>query len=190
MRIGVWGDSITYGSHDSEALGWVGRLRKNLIQRDPRAQVYNFGISGDTSSNVLKRFEIEAAASEPSTVIFAVGINDSKQNIQGENLVPIDEYSSNLDKLICAAKSVCSGVLIIGATSVEESICNRGEYYFRNSEIEKYNLAALKIAQGHNLRFVDMFSILESSCLADGLHPNAKGYQRMYERVLETVQNI
>ncbi len=30
MEIGIWGDSITYGAGDSEALGWVGRLRKSL----------------------------------------------------------------------------------------------------------------------------------------------------------------
>jgi lysophospholipase L1-like esterase len=41
MTIGFWGDSITYGSCDSEGLGWVGRLRRSVSVEDYR-QFYNF----------------------------------------------------------------------------------------------------------------------------------------------------
>ena len=36
----------------------------------------------------------------------------------------------------------------------------------------------------HGLMFIDMFDVLDPTVdLADGLHPNAKGYQKMFEAI-------
>ena len=77
MTIGFWGDSITYGAQDSEALGWVGRIRK-LLSVDNYRELYNFGVCGDTSESLLERFQEEAIKVKPDIIMFAVGVNDSK----------------------------------------------------------------------------------------------------------------
>lgn len=71
MDIGVWGDSITYGAGDSKALGWVGRLRKSY-DKDSEVNVYNFGVCGDTTNDLLRRFDGEAASVDPNVVIFSI----------------------------------------------------------------------------------------------------------------------
>jgi len=87
MDIGVWGASITYGEGDEQALGWVGRLRKHLNEAEHF--VYNRGVCGDTTADVLQRFEVEVTSVEPDMVVFAVGTNDTKsQSGDDENNIP------------------------------------------------------------------------------------------------------
>ena len=78
MTIGIWGDSITYGKGDKEGLGWVSRLRNSLELEDDDIEVYNRGVCGHTSADILKRFVVEAESIEPKKIIFAVGANDAK----------------------------------------------------------------------------------------------------------------
>jgi len=69
------GDSITFGFYDKEG-GWIQRLRKFLDDKllnelegldkkilrklkNPYFFVYNLGISGNTTENLLERFEFE-----------------------------------------------------------------------------------------------------------------------------------
>jgi len=182
MTIGVWGDSITFGSCDSEALGWCGRLRKSL-PTEGWNELYNFGISGETSTDILKRFEVEASAIRPSDIIFAVGINDSKFPSEAEqNKVSLSDYKENLEKLIKQAKSFTDKITIVGATRVDDEWRSVKGSRFLNEEIEKYNLVMKEEANQNQLVFIDMFSVLDPALdLADGLHPNAQGYQKMFE---------
>jgi hypothetical protein len=41
MEIGIWGDSITYGESDIDGLGWVGRLRKKMLDTASVFSEYN-----------------------------------------------------------------------------------------------------------------------------------------------------
>jgi lysophospholipase L1-like esterase len=70
MIIGVWGDSIVYGQGEADRRGWVGRLKSSLRCGDD-VQVHGFGVRGDTTKGVLKRFASEAQSIHPDTVIFA-----------------------------------------------------------------------------------------------------------------------
>lgn len=182
MTIGVWGDSITFGSCDSEALGWPGRLRESL-PLDDWSELYNFGICGETSADLLKRFEIEASAIQPSDIVFAIGINDSKYPGESEqNKVALSDYKANLEKLIKQAKSFTNKITIVGATRVDDGWKSAKGNRFLNEEIEKYNAAMKEVASQNNLPFIDMFDVLDPAIdLADGLHPNAQGYQKMFE---------
>ena len=112
MNIGAWGDSITYGSCDSEALGWVGRLRKNL-PTDDYYQLYNFGICGETTKDLLKRFPIELEAITPEKILMAIGINDSKlPEDSNANSVPLEEFVNNLEQIIECAKEVTTDITL------------------------------------------------------------------------------
>ena len=184
MTIGVWGDSITFGSCDSEALGWAGRIRKSLSTDDVN-HLYNFGICGETSEDLLKRFKLEAEAIEPSDIIFAIGINDSKYPGESDtNKVSLADYQRNLEELITQAKAFTKKITIIGATRVDDEWRSMRGSRFLNEEIQKYNAVMKETAGKHGLMFIDMFDVLDPTVdLADGLHPNAKGYQKMFEAI-------
>lgn len=184
MTIGIWGDSITYGLCDQEALGWVGRLRK-FLPTDDYHHLYNFGICGESSANVLKRFQIECDAIEPEKVVFAIGINDSKYPDGGTvNMVSLEEYKANMIKLITAAKQSAKEVVLVGPTCIGGEFRTPRASIFQDSEIMKYRDVLKEIAQEQNLQFIDMFDVLDpKSDLGDGVHPNIGGYQKMFEKI-------
>jgi len=44
--------------------------------------VYNYGFSGNTSKDLLLRFEVETIARKPDVIIFAIGINGYHSKFQ------------------------------------------------------------------------------------------------------------
>jgi len=181
MNIGIWGDSITYGACDSEALGWVGRLRKTFLV-DDSVSLYNFGICGDTSTDICKRFAVEAEAVNPARIILAVGINDSKfLGDASEHNVSLATYEENLAILIKQGKKYTNGITIVSATKVAAEWRSMRGSRFLNEEIEKFNVVMQRLAHKHGLTYIDVFETLDiATDLVDGLHPNAVGYQKMF----------
>ncbi len=180
MKIGAWGDSITYGTCDSEALGWVGRLRKSFPDDDD-ARVYNRGVGGDTTEDILKRFAVEADSIKPTTIIFAIGINDSKYPVGGEtNEVPLEAFKKNIRTLVEEARVHTKKIFLVGATKVDEEALAKWDSRFLNSEITKYNDALKELSAEQNLPYIDVFETLdEKGDLYEGLHPNAQGYEKL-----------
>ena len=83
-RIMVFGASTTYGKCDPDG-GWVGRLRKYIDQQAENIDlnsVFNLGISGDTTEDVLKRLEFETKQrikeGDELIFIFGIGANDTQ----------------------------------------------------------------------------------------------------------------
>jgi len=77
--INIFGSSIAWGACDNELGGWTNRLRLELEKEKHRYfEVYNLGISGEASDNLLKRFSIENEVREPNIMMIETGINDSQ----------------------------------------------------------------------------------------------------------------
>ncbi len=188
MKIGVWGDSITYGECDSEALGWVGRLRKSLVTMDG-TKVYNFGVCGDTSEDVLKRFKIEAEGVEPEVVVFAIGLNDTKyQGNSDINLIPTVLYIANMRELLLQARVFTDKIFIIGLTYVDETWRSNSGSHFSNVIVANYNLQLEKLAQEMDVPFINVSKVVDLTVdLADSLHPSANGYQKLFEVIRNKV---
>lgn len=187
MEIGAWGDSITYGAGDTEALGWVGRLRRELYESE--SGIYNRGICGDSTTDVLKRFEIELESIEPTVIILAVGINDSKFPEGGaENKVPIGIFKDNIKQLASKAKSKSKKVILIGLTEVNEQEIESSSV-FQNDIIRKYDDCLQELAHDENIDFISMRGVLDTQAdLEDGLHPNATGYEKMFRTILPFIK--
>jgi acyl-CoA thioesterase-1 len=95
-KIGVWGDSIAWGSADDEQGGWVSRLRQYVDnEHESGPTVYNLSVRGDKVKDVLKRFNREYKAIRPETVILAIGINDSPHRYYTKG-TPLDVFEKDL----------------------------------------------------------------------------------------------
>ena len=100
----IFGDSISYGLYDKESLGWVNRTRLNLNNSH---YIFNLAIPGQSSKDILSRFEIELKNryndQDSFKLIFAFGIKDALLltkdnyhiNIFKENVLNIIEISKN-----------------------------------------------------------------------------------------------
>lgn len=179
MDIGIWGDSITYGECDSEGLGWVGRVRKSF-PIDEYVGVYNRGICGDTSQDLLKRFAVEVESIAPATIVLAIGINDSKYpKGEEQNLVNLEQFKENVQALVTRAKAHAKNVYVVGCTSVDEAPRPSGTR-FSNEQIKQYSKVLQNVASIEDLQFIGVSSALDiATDLYDGLHPNAVGYEKL-----------
>jgi len=159
--------------------------------------VYNLGISGDSTENLLERFEFEAKQriyeGEEIIIIFAIGVNDSCF-VESKNifLAAENDFLKNIKKLIGIADKYASRIIFVGLTPVEESKTNpipwsvTGKCY-KNIYIEKYDEIIKSICREKDVYFIDMFSEFNKlnykKLLEDGLHPSAKGHKKMFEIV-------
>ena len=128
----VFGDSITYGAWDVEG-GWVQRLRKQLDRKTLAGKgfylVYNLGVSGDTTRDVLHRFENETKprlSGEGETIIvFSIGTNDCLCINKTKKLqVPEKEFEKNIQTLVSLGRKYSKKIVFIGDTPVDESKMN------------------------------------------------------------------
>jgi lysophospholipase L1-like esterase len=135
-RILVFGDSIARGYWDREG-GWETRLRKFLVARSLQNLsdvklywvTYNLGVSGDTTEDLLQRFEFEtkqrSKEKEKTMFIFQIGSNDSQfYNNKKTFHVASEKFEINIQKLIDLAKKFSEKIIFIGLTPVDDSKVN------------------------------------------------------------------
>ena len=201
INILVFGDSIVWGFGDSEKGGWTNLLKvffqsseytKNLIFNT----VYNLGIGGDTTDLLLERFrnEVEARVEEnhgirkTDIMIFAIGTNDSIfLNSKDNPRVNLEDFRKNLRELINQAKKFTKKIIFIGLNEVDESKTaptpwNKSRYW-TNESMKKYDSMIRLVCQKNDILFIPMFDLLNKKDLIDGLHPNSRGHQKIFERV-------
>ena len=194
--ITVFGDSITFGKGDKPNQGWCGRLKEYFESKGGNHRIYNLSISGDTTGDVLERFDVEAKARikfihdiDRHIILFSIGINDT--NLLTEEKIPkvdINVFRNNIQVLIDKSKSYTNEIVFVGLTPVDESLrINRKGESLSNKRIEEFNNVIKKLCQKNSLPFLDMFQELSKldykKLLDDGLHPNPEGYQKMYELI-------
>ena len=197
-QILVFGDSITYGAWDKEG-GWVQRLRKfldekNLTDPDFYCLVYNLGVSGNNSKDLLERFEFETKQrleeNEETIIIFAVGINDSQfVHSENKNRISLENFKKNLQELINLAKNFSSKIVFLGLTPVDETkttpIPWNTDKSYKNEYILKYNEIIKTVCEENKIYFVELFEKLKEinyqKLLDDGLHPNSEGHKKIFE---------
>ena len=109
-----FGDSITFGYGESPKKGWCGRLKDYFETKEYHNGIYNLGVPGHTSTDLLKRFDSEAQGRvrlhKPSKyiILIAIGTNDCKFDGNLENNNPRttnDQFRKNIEELIAKAKS-------------------------------------------------------------------------------------
>jgi len=193
----IFGASITYGAWDTEKGGWVQRLRSFIEEKNKMEDiVYNLGISGETTNDILKRFRIETEQrlkekwGKSPIIIFSLDINDSITLIKENKLIiPLEKYQENLKELFNLAKNFISEVIVIGPTNIDEKVANPWdeniEYY--NKDIKESNEIAKRLCNENNILFIEIFNILEKDDLEDGLHPNSKGHEKMFEIIKDAL---
>jgi lysophospholipase L1-like esterase len=183
----VFGDGIAAGNADPLNGGWAGHLRLHLKSVTSGSRLFNFAVAGDDSSRLLERFEPQCMASNPSIILIAVGINDTRyaeDSSRPDNL----RYSLNIERLIAQALAISRQVTFVGLTRVDERrtmpFSRDPLTNFDNELILVHDSALQRVCQMHSVTCVPMFDLLADEDLADGLHPNAEGHQKMFQRLL------
>ena len=194
-RILIFGDSTAWGAWDLERGGWVNRLWLFLAENGEReTDIYNLSISGGTTETILARFETEAKTREADVLIFQSGGNDAAyEHKEGNYQVPLDKFRANIEKIIRRAKKITDKIVFIGFKNVDEMRTKPVPWidiYYTNENIGKYNKIMKDVCDKQNIPFLDIFGLLTNEDLDDGLHPNSRGHQKIFESVRDfLIQN-
>ena len=184
----IFGASSTWGAWDYEKSGWANRLRLFLDSENYDIFTYNLGVAGDTTNELLKRFDVEAEARQPTLIIFSIGDNDSIYvKSQNKQMVSLQQFEKNLQKLTDKAKKFTDVIIFISCKKVDEPktkpIPWATDYHYTNQNLKSYNQKIKDIAEKNKCYFLEIFDLLENEDFEDGLHPNSKGHQKLFLQV-------
>lgn len=202
-RIVFAGDSVTdmgseqpigEGLGDSLGRGYV-RLVENLLcacYPNVSIRVTNAGISGNTSRDLLERFDRDVVALCPDWVSICIGINDVWRQFDCPAMqnthVYVDEYERNVERMIEKIKGSVKGIFILSPYIIEP---NRTDAM--RARMDEYVAVCHRLADKHGCIFVDFQAMFEEYCqirhscfLAwDRIHPNQIGSTLMARAFLE-----
>ena len=202
-RIVFAGDSVTdmgsvqpvgEGLGDNVGNGYV-RAVENLLSAvypELRIRVTNSGISGNTSRDLLARYERDVVSLKPDWVSICIGINDVWRQFDcpamADRWVLPEEYRENIEKMIIAVKDSVKGIFILSPYYMEP---NREDTM--RKRMDEYTAICAELAEKYGCRFVnfqkmyeDYFQIRHSTSIAwDRVHPNRIGSALMAREFLK-----
>ncbi|WP_162887497.1 SGNH/GDSL hydrolase family protein [Bombilactobacillus bombi] len=213
------GDSLTYGVGDPTKRGGYCYLIQKPLKRATKQKVHvdNFGISGETSKQILKRVQskdnLRQALKKSRIVIITAGGNDVMHALrarglrlsQSQLLKYQDAYTANMNNMIKEIRSLNSRapIYIYG-------IYNPYAIYFKKvpgmkMAIDNWNQNTRLLTQDyHRVHFVDISALAQPKKLQyskknqettnpllytkDYFHPNRQGYQLMTDKLWKKLQ--
>jgi acyl-CoA thioesterase I len=172
------GDSLTAGLGLPQSESFPAKLEAALKAQGRNVTVANAGVSGDTVSAALDRLDW-ALPPNTSAVIVELGGNDALQGL------PPAEIEASLAKIIERVKAKGLPVLIAGM----ESPRNMGKDY-----VDQFHAIYPDLAERYGALlypfFLDGVAIDPGLMQEDGIHPNAKGVDRIVQSILPKVDEL
>lgn len=189
IRVACIGNSITdgFGIFMSDAKGYPARLQEKLGNG---YEVKNFGVSARTMMNkgdipYMKELAWkDAQAFQPSIVIVKLGTNDTKTHnwkLGGE------EYQKSMQAMIDTLKALPSNPKIYLCSPIPAF---KGTWTINDSIIVNGEMPIIqKLAKKNKCGFIDLHTsyIYKDMMLSDGIHPNAKGAEKLAGIVYEAL---
>lgn len=187
----IFGDSVTQAAYVKNS--WIDLLKIYLEEKylDGFVNVFNLGIGGNTSDDILKRFRTESEARMPTDIIFNFGVNDSGYfGTLDKPIVPEERFIKNIESLIIEAKTFSKNITFIGLTIGDDSLLKP---FPENSQGKSYDLSRVKaydkklneIANKNQCKFLSLIDTLKFEDFLDGLHPNEEGHRKIFEVISE-----
>lgn len=192
-RIVFAGDSVTdmesvqpvgEGLFDNLGKSYV-RIVENMLSTwypEVKVRVTNSGISGNTSRDLLERFQRDVINLKPDWVSICIGINDVWRQFDSPAMADYcvlpEEYEANMEKMIVSVKDRVKGMFIMTPYYMEPN----PEDWMRK-RMDEYGAVCKKLAEKYNCIFIDLqemfnqyFQFRHSSYIAwDRIHPNQIG---------------
>jgi acyl-CoA thioesterase I len=174
----AFGDSLTAGFGAEPGNSYPDFLQKDLDQTGPQWRVVNAGVSGDTTTDGVNRLS-EVLGYKPAIVIVEFGGNDGLRGL------PIETTRANLEQMVATLRNSGATVVLAGMTLPP----NYGPDYIRGFERIYRELAAkYKLAR---IPFLLEGVATERSLMQrDGLHPTAKGNQKVAGTVMKYLEPL
>ena len=144
--------------------------------------IINAGINGNTTRDLLARWDRDVMALKPDRLVICIGINDVWRQFDypcnpDRHVLP-EEYEANMRKLIESAKESVPEILLLTPYYMEP---NKSD--FMRARMQEYVDICERLAEEYGCRFVNFQAVYDkflqykhSSLIAwDRVHPNQIG---------------
>ena len=191
-----FGDSLTYGYGVENGVSFMDKLEIALPKAFPDVNwnIINSGINGHTTREGLSRIKGDVLDYNPDIVTILFGSNDSALNEYQHRA--IYEFEENLKAITERILNNTSAkiIFITPPPLIEDDIFP----FTTNKAVKLYSDVIKKTASSYGCRLIDFNSALSDTAKGalelylqyDGLHLSDKGYDVIYELVLEEIKDI
>lgn len=164
----------------------------NAVQLDNPVRFVNMGIAGDTSRDLLNRWEKDILDKSPDWVSVMIGANDVWRKFDSElypeNQVDKDEYRDNLNKMITMTGNEVKGFILISPF-----FCDLNKKDKMRAELDQYIDIMKQTAVKHDCFMIDVQASIDSylnhhhsSAISwDRVHPNDVGHMIVARTVVK-----
>jgi len=162
------GDSITDG--------WQGRGKAVWTERYAKYGAFDFGISGDTTDNVLWRLsQGQAEGLHPKLIVLMIGTNNMKYTSTAA------EIAAGVKAILAEYQKRCPGAVILLQAIFPRAEMKDSPY---RAKIKDTNAILATYADGKKViytdfgdKFLTSYGVLTQEIMPDFLHPSPKGYE-------------
>lgn len=158
--------------------------------------VYNFGKSGENSTQGLARFASEVINTKPTHVFIYFGINDT---LNEARFVPEETFLSNLEAMVKLARDENIIPVLCTLHSCDpEALFKRHDPALYGTEgpnkrIDRYNVALQALAKREQVALADFAAATRSADdwrAPDGVHLNSSGYRLLANSFLNVAPSL
>ncbi|MGN1370290.1 MAG: GDSL-type esterase/lipase family protein [Aristaeellaceae bacterium] len=171
-------------------------IARLLAEHGEDTIIYNRGIGGFLSHELLEVIDVCAIDLQPSKVFINIGTNDLSWSS-----IPISDMVSNYDKILTAMETAIPGVRIYlmayypvnyeaAAEHMKECLKIR-----TNEKIALANAEVQKLAEKHGQRYIDVNrplkdeqGRLKAEYTIEGMHIKEDGYRAIYDDLMKYVK--
>jgi lysophospholipase L1-like esterase len=183
------GDSIT-----SDRESWA-RILDCYWREDPRRRILDCAVSGDTTADLLERYNYTVANQEFDWVVLFIGTNDSRQLDDPARItfLSLEDYRRNLeyltDRLLERGKRLVLVTLPPADNARFQAFVPDFKQCYDAAHLEKANHFLRELAAKKGLGLADLAAAIQAQkeevLEPDGLHLNSTGHLILCRLLLE-----
>lgn len=203
QKILMIGDSVTDCNRREESTAFLGNAYPHLVASklylkypELNTVVINKGISGDTSSALVKRWQVDVLDHSPDILTILIGINDVWRFYDGSDVskqVSLKQYISNVKYMIESTIKSTKRVIILSPFYLEEDLSIP-----MKAQAQEYIEALRTLAKDYDVVFVDLqkafenlmkkYSYNQLTNISDKIHPTMFGQCVIAEEILSILE--
>lgn len=171
-------------------------INKLLKEHNDDTVIYNRGVGGFLSDELLNVIDVCAVDLAPSKLFINIGTNDLSWSS-----IPISDLMANYDRIITTVENAVPNAKIylmayypvnFEAASEEMKECLKIR---TNEKITAANAEVKKLAEKHGQRYIDINKNLKdekgrlkAEFTIEGMHINENGYRAIYDDIMKYVK--
>ncbi len=194
----IQGDSITDAGRfsDPEQLGCgYSRMVAKYIENfypDLGIKVFNKGISGNRSKDLVARWKEDTLDLNPTVVTILIGINDTWRAFDSADPTTVEEYAANCELIMKQTKDAGAKLIILEPFAIPTGVVTDAWRADIEPKIDALRKLSLKYADAY-IPLDGLFYDLSVKCApevwtGDGVHPSFAGHRIIAKELIKVLE--